>query len=114
MAIPQYLKLIEIVGNDTANRTNRKHLIESYGYIAAYKANMEKDYAGSINYFEKLLQLDPTNSDARRYVEILKKNLNKAQLKASAKGSQNTGRGAATKPVGNTAEARGETSKANE
>ena len=59
-------------------------------------------------------QLDPTNSDARRYVEILKKNLNKAQLKASAKGSQNTGRGAATKPVGNTAEARGETSKANE
>lgn len=92
MAIPHYQKLIEIVGKDTANRTNRKHLIESYGYIAAYKANMEKDYAGSIDYFEKLLELEPTNSDARRYVEILKKNLNKAELKASAKTTQNTER----------------------
>ncbi|HTR29395.1 MAG TPA: tetratricopeptide repeat protein [Puia sp.] len=114
LAISHYQKLIEIVGNDTANRTNRRHLIESYGYIAAYKANMEKDYAGSIDYFEKLLQLDPTNSDARRYVEILKKNLNKAELKASAKGSQSTGRGAASKMAGNSPEARGETSKANE
>ncbi len=73
MAIPHYQKLIEIIGKDTANRTNRKHLIEAYGYIAAYQANIEKDYTGSIGYFEKLLELDPTNSDAQRYVGILKK-----------------------------------------
>jgi len=89
MAIPHYQRLIEIIGKDTSNRTNRKHLIESYGYIAAYKANMEKDYSGSIDYFEKLLELDPTNSDARRYVEILKKNLSKVELKASANATQN-------------------------
>jgi cytochrome c-type biogenesis protein CcmH/NrfG len=114
MAIPHYLKLIEIVGKDTTNRTNRKHLIESYGYIAAYKANTEKDYAGSIDYFEKLLELDPTNSDARKYVGILKKNLSKAESKASAKATQNDGKEAAAKPAANVGVTKAETSKANE
>jgi len=81
MAIPHYLKLIEIAGKDTANRTTRKHLIESYGYIAAYDANIKKDYPAAIEYFEKLLSLDPENKDAIRYVEILKKNLGKGEKK---------------------------------
>jgi len=54
MAIPHYLKLIEIAGKDTANRTSRKHLIEAYGYIAAYDANTKKDYPSAIEYFEKI------------------------------------------------------------
>jgi predicted Zn-dependent protease len=78
MAIPQYTKLIEIDGKDTLKNTNRRHLIEAYGYIAAYKANTEKDYPGSIDYFQRLLTLDPDNRDARRYIDILKKNLSKA------------------------------------
>ncbi|HEY4285931.1 MAG TPA: tetratricopeptide repeat protein [Puia sp.] len=86
MAVPHYLKLIDIAGKDTANKTNRKHLIESYGYIAAYKANSQKDYTGAIDYFEKLLELDPANTDARKYIEIIKKNQSKAESKASAKG----------------------------
>jgi tetratricopeptide (TPR) repeat protein len=78
IAIPHYLKLIEIAAKDTTSKTNVKHLVESYGYIAAYKANAEKDYTGAIDYFEKLLSLDPGNSDAQRYISILKKNLERA------------------------------------
>lgn len=78
IAVPHYLKLIEIAGKDTASKANKKHLVESYGYIAAYKANTQKDYNGAIDYFEKLLVLDPGNRDAQRYVDILKKNLSKA------------------------------------
>jgi len=110
MAIPHYEKLIAIAEKDTVNKTNRKHLVESYGYIAAYKANTEKDYAGAIGNFEKLLELDPTNSDARKYVGILTKNLSKAESKASAKATQNTEKGAAGKSAGSGAE----TSKVNE
>lgn len=84
MAIPHYMKLIEIAGKDTANKTNRKHLIESYGYIAAYKANAEKDYAGAIDYFNRLLGLEPNNQDARRYITILHKNLEKTEISKSA------------------------------
>jgi tetratricopeptide (TPR) repeat protein len=110
MAIPHYQKLIEIAGKDTANKTNRKHLIESYGYIAAYKANTEKDYAGAIDNFEKLLELDPANSDAQRYIGILKKN----QSKAEAKGAQKIEKEVDAKTSGTTAEVKSETSKAND
>lgn len=91
MAIPQYMKLIEIDAKDSTNKTNRKHLIEAYGYIAAYKANTEKDYAGSIDYFERLLGLDPGNSDAQRYIAILKKNMARAAAKGEASKSASKG-----------------------
>ncbi|MHA4811394.1 tetratricopeptide repeat protein [Flavitalea flava] len=85
LAIPHYLKLIEIAGKDTANSTNRRHLIESYGYIAAYNANSKKDYSTAIEYFEKLLSLDPQNKEAMKYIEILKKNLNKSEKNETSK-----------------------------
>jgi tetratricopeptide (TPR) repeat protein len=92
MAIPQYNKIIEIDGKDTTNKTNRKHLVEAYGYIAAYKANTQKDYAGAIDYFQRLLSLDPGNSDAERYVGILKRNLSRkaAQAQAQSQGQTQT------------------------
>jgi tetratricopeptide (TPR) repeat protein len=92
LAIPNYLKIIDIDGKDSTNKTNRKHLIEAYGYIAAYKANTQKDYTGAIDYFQRLLALDPGNQDAERYVGILKKNLNR---KATAAGADNHKSGAA-------------------
>jgi len=92
IAVPHYLKLIDIAGKDTVSKTNRKHLVESYGYIAAYKANTEKDYTGAIDYFEKLLSLDPGNTDAQRYITILKKNLEKAAKQTEKAGTTRTGR----------------------
>lgn len=75
IAVPHYAKVIEIDSVDTTNATNRKHLIEAYGYLAAYKANHDKDYEVAIDYFEKLLALDPNNQNAKRYIEILKKDI---------------------------------------
>jgi len=79
LAIPHYQKVIEIAQKDTTDKTNRKYLLEAYGYVAAYEANVEKDYDDAIEYFEKLLELDPNNSEAKKYVEILKKNLAKEE-----------------------------------
>ena len=75
LAIPHYLKLVEIASQDTTDDVNRKRLIESYGYLAAYAANTEKNYASAIAYFTRLLALQPDNTDAKRYIEILQKNL---------------------------------------
>ena len=82
LAIPQYTKVIEIDSTDTTNATNRKHLIEAYGYLAAYEANHEKDYQVAIDYFEKLLALDPGNDAAKQYIDILKKNMEKTGTEA--------------------------------
>ena len=50
LAIPHYQKVIEIAQKDTTNKTNRKFLMEAYGYIAAYEANIEKDYDDAIEF----------------------------------------------------------------
>jgi len=73
LAIPHYLKVIEMAEKDTANDVNRKRLIEAYAYIASFKANHDKDYTASKEYFEKVLALQPNNEDAKRYVGILEK-----------------------------------------
>jgi tetratricopeptide (TPR) repeat protein len=75
LAIPHYLKVIEFAEKDTTDEVNRKRLIESYAYLAAYKANTVKDYAAAIEYFNKLLMIQPDNADARRYIQILQKNV---------------------------------------
>lgn len=82
LAVPHYIKVIEIDQPDTMNATNRKHLIEAYGYLAAYQVNQEKNYEIAIDYFEKLLMLDPNNDNARKYLDILKKDLTKKEATA--------------------------------
>jgi tetratricopeptide (TPR) repeat protein len=73
LAIPYYQQMIVLAERDTSNATNKKYLAEAYGYIATYVANEKKDYSAAIDYFEKLLEVDPANSDARRYIDILEK-----------------------------------------
>jgi tetratricopeptide (TPR) repeat protein len=84
LAVPHYLKVIEMAEADTTNETNRKWLVEAYKYIAAYKTNQEKDYATAVDYFEKLLEVEPDNADAKKYITILEKNI--AATSAAADG----------------------------
>ena len=76
LAIPYYLKVVEIGELDTTGSSKRQ-LIESYGYLAGYETNQNKNYGKAIEYFEKLLQLDPTNEQAKKYVQILKETMAK-------------------------------------
>jgi tetratricopeptide (TPR) repeat protein len=73
LAVPVYQKLIEVLQKDTADANYQKWMVEAYGYLAAYEANSEKDFAEAIGYFEKVLEVDPANEDAKKYIEILEK-----------------------------------------
>ena len=42
--------------------------------MTAYKANTEKNYAEAMENLENLLVQDPDNVNAKKYMEILKKN----------------------------------------
>lgn len=74
-AIPHYQKLIEVIGNDASTANHKKWKMDAYTYLAAYETNTEKDYQEAINYFGKVLEIDPDNEDARKYIAILEKNL---------------------------------------
>jgi tetratricopeptide (TPR) repeat protein len=74
-AIPWYKQLITMIEKDPANKTNKKWLIESYGYLAAYETNQVKDYKSATENLKKILAIDPENKDAQQYIAILEKKL---------------------------------------
>lgn len=78
LAVPNYRKFIELLSNDTTNDSYKKWMVEAYAYLAAYEANAEKDFAEAVNYFEKVLEVDPQNEDAKKYIAILEKNINES------------------------------------
>jgi tetratricopeptide (TPR) repeat protein len=65
-----------VLGKNLNDANYKKWLIESYAYLAAYQTNVQKNYAEAVSYFEKVLQVDPENGDAKKYIAILEKNLN--------------------------------------
>jgi tetratricopeptide (TPR) repeat protein len=75
LAVPAYQKLIEVLEKNPNDANYKKWLVESYAYLAAYQTNVQKNYAEAVSYFEKVLQVDPENADAKKYIAILNKNL---------------------------------------
>lgn len=84
LAVPHYLQLIEMINKDSMSASDKKWLKEAYSYLASYETNTEKDYPEAVSYFEKLLEVDPANDQARKYIEILEKNIE------ASRGSQAT------------------------
>ncbi len=75
LAIPYYQKLVTMIANDTLNSTSKKWMLEAYSYLAAYETNTEKDYKEAIGYFDRILEIDPQNDNAKKYISILEQNL---------------------------------------
>lgn len=74
LALPYYQQVIDVLQTkDTDNVNYKKWMTEAYGYLAAYEANTNKDYKEAIEYFEKVLEVDPENEDAKKYIAILEK-----------------------------------------
>jgi tetratricopeptide (TPR) repeat protein len=71
LAVPHYQKVIELAAVDSIK--NKSLLIQAYGYVGAYQANVKKDFEDALAQFSKILELDPQNADAIRYSDILKK-----------------------------------------
>lgn len=91
-AVPHYQKLIEVIGTDSLaslTATDKKWLTESYSYLAAYETNTEKDYKEAIDYFSRVLEIDPANDNAKKYITILEDNLKKEESRAD--GPEKTG-----------------------
>lgn len=69
-ALPYYIKVTETA--DSTLAAHRRMLLKAYGYLGGYEANIKKDYARSLEWFEKYLALDGTNENALRYAATLR------------------------------------------
>lgn len=85
LAVPWYNQLIAIIEKDpSGNKTNKKWLIEAYGYLAAYATNEVKDYKTAAEKLQKILEIDPQNKDAQQYLSILEKKISSGSNDPSA------------------------------
>jgi tetratricopeptide (TPR) repeat protein len=75
LAIPFYNKVVEIGEKDMTK--NKNMLQKAYGYLGGYEANIRKDYAASLSWFEKYQQIDPENKEVAGYIETIKKWMDK-------------------------------------
>ena len=71
LAVPYAIKYLEVLERDTAK--NKKEIVSTSSYLAAYYANIVKDKVKAIEYLEKMLVFDPMNPDIQKNLDILKK-----------------------------------------
>lgn len=83
-AIPYYTKLVETIAGDSIeiakdslSSSDKKWIIEAYSYMAVYNANTLKEYDDAIEYFDRILEIDPENVNAKKYIPILEENVKK-------------------------------------
>jgi tetratricopeptide (TPR) repeat protein len=75
LAVPHYIKLVEVASADSVK--NRALLLSAYQYLGAYEATITKNYTASLEYYDKVLALDPDDADAGKNVKILEKWIDK-------------------------------------
>ena len=71
LAVAHYKNLIDIAAKDTVK--NKAVLLSAYEYLGGYEATITKNFPASLEYFDKLLRLDPDNDDASRNTALLRK-----------------------------------------
>lgn len=71
LAVPHYIKLIEIAEKDSIK--NKALLLRAYQYLGAYEATVTKNYSASLIYYDKVLALNPGDAEADKNAKILSK-----------------------------------------
>lgn len=83
LAVEPYKKLI--VFADTAKEKYKSTLLQAHSYLASYYANITKNKDSAIAQLQGVLELDPSNADAQKYIDILKKPASAPRQASSAK-----------------------------
>jgi tetratricopeptide (TPR) repeat protein len=81
LAVEAYDKLAQMARglDSTAKATGsadsikyKSQVLSSYFFLAQYYNDIKKDKATAISYLEKVLEVDPTNATAQKFITILK------------------------------------------
>lgn len=72
VAIPYYEKALEIMLNDNEGGKRNNRILGIYSYFASYYY-VQKDYPQALNYFRKVLEIQPDNADVKETIEVLEK-----------------------------------------
>lgn len=94
LPVEDAIKFAELAATDSVKY--KSQLLLAYGYLAGYNANQLKEYEKAIFYLDKMISLDPNNTDAKNNRDILQKALDRPQPKP---GQSNKSGSAPAKPA---------------
>lgn len=97
-AVEPYKQLIAFADTAQDKEKYKATLIAAHGYLASYYANVAKEKDSAIAQLESIIALDPTNADAPKYIEALRKPPAAQRQAAAPKTSTKTST-KATKPA---------------
>src|SRR5450432_4215288 len=72
MAVPEYQKLIE-VSKKSDSVKYKSQIGGGLFYLASYENDIKKNKDGAIDYLKQIVAVDPTNTDAPKFIEALSK-----------------------------------------
>jgi tetratricopeptide (TPR) repeat protein len=72
LAVAAYEKLAQM-GRSLDSVKYKPQILQAYFYLAQYYNDIKKDKQAAIGYLQKVLEVDPTNADAAKFIEILKR-----------------------------------------
>jgi tetratricopeptide (TPR) repeat protein len=99
LAIADYQKLIE-VAKKTDSVKYKSQILGALFYLASYSNDIKKDKDAAIDYLKQITYIDPTNTDAPKFIELLSKPPAKQPARQPATKPKTTGTGA--KPAAKT------------
>lgn len=70
LAVKHYEKVIEVTLNN--QEKYKSAILRAYTYLGTYEANITKNYPKALDYFEKILELEPTDSNAQKNAAVIK------------------------------------------
>lgn len=80
IAVPAAIELVQVA--ETLDKTKFKgQIIEASQYLVSYYNDVKKDYVLALEWVEKIIAVDPTNTNAINSREVIKVNMNKAPVK---------------------------------
>ena len=88
LPVEDAIKFAELAATDSVKY--KSQLLLAYGYLAGYNANQLKEYEKAIFYLDKMISLDPNNTDAKNNRDILQKALDRPQPKPGSNKSGST------------------------
>ncbi len=75
VAVPMYEKYLELALANPENlqkASEKRNIIEAYDYLAIYALHQKDDIPEATSFFKKVLELDPKNENAKRFMDALK------------------------------------------
>jgi tetratricopeptide (TPR) repeat protein len=73
LAVAAYEKLAEVGRTSPDSAKYKTQVVAAYFYLASYSNDIKKDKQAAISYLQKVLEVDPANTTAPKFLEILQK-----------------------------------------